>query len=52
MAFETVRPNPYFQPPDAKPGGPIDLSRVTEIALAPQSSGSGHFVFSRIAVVK
>ena len=52
IPFDSLRPNPYFQPPDAKPGEPLDVSRVTEIAFAPQSSDSGHFVISRIVVVK
>jgi len=40
------------QPPDAKMGRPLDVSRVTEIAFAPQSSESGHFAIGRIVVVK
>ena len=52
IPFETLRPNPYFQPPDAKTGTPLDVSRVTEIAFAPQSADSGRLVMSRIVVVK
>ena len=52
IPFESLRPNPYFQPPDAKTGTPLDVSRITEIAFAPQSPDSGRFVMSRIVVVK
>ena len=33
--------NPYFQPPDANRGAPLDVSDVGGIGLAPQDSASG-----------
>src|SRR5262245_35818874 len=36
IPFDEIRPNPYFQFPDAKTGAPIDVSAVKGIAFAPQ----------------
>jgi hypothetical protein len=36
ISFAEIRPNPYFQPPDAKTGAPLDVSQVTRIGFAPQ----------------
>ena len=52
IPFDEIRPNPFFQPPDAKTGAPLDLSEVKGIAFAPhdQTSGAlsiGKFVVSR-----
>ena len=52
VAFDDVRPNPYFQPPDAKAGAPLDVSDVKGIALAPQSGGSGQLALSAFVVTK
>jgi hypothetical protein len=41
MPFAGMRPNPYFQFPDARTGMPIDVSDVTSIAFAPQDQTSG-----------
>jgi Carbohydrate binding domain (family 11) len=41
IPFQEMRPNPYFQPPDAKTGAPIDVSAVEGIAFAPQDRTSG-----------
>jgi hypothetical protein len=51
VAFDEIRPNPYSQPPDAKPGSPLDVSEVNAIGFAPQDEVAGslaltHFVLS------
>jgi hypothetical protein len=52
IAFDTVRPNPYFQPPDAKTGLPIDVGEVKGIAFAPHDRAAGHLAIGKIAVVQ
>lgn len=52
IPFSAIRPNPYFQPPDAKRGAPLDVSDVGGFGLAPQDSVSGQIAVSRIIVVK
>jgi hypothetical protein len=51
IAFDRVRPNPYFQPPGANTGAPIDVSEVMRIGLAPQDQAAGRLAISRIVVV-
>src|SRR6478672_6411185 len=41
IAFEGIRPNPYFQPPGARLDSAIDVSDVRFIAFAPQDRTSG-----------
>jgi hypothetical protein len=50
IPFDEIRPNPYFQPPDAKTGGPIDLTEVKGIAFAPQDQTSGRLLLGRFVV--
>ena len=50
VSCEEIRPNPYFQPPDAKAGGPIDVSDVKGVAFAPQDPKSGHLSISKLVV--
>jgi len=45
-------PNPYFQPADARTGGPIDVSDVAGIAFAPHDQISGRLAITRFVVVK
>jgi hypothetical protein len=52
VAFDEVRPNPYFQPPGAKLGSAIDVSDVSFIAFAPQDQTSGRLAVGKITVVK
>ena len=33
IPFDEIRPNPFYQPPDAKTGGAIDVSDVQDIAF-------------------
>jgi hypothetical protein len=52
VPFIEMRPNPYFQPPDAKKGTSIDVSEVKFIAFAPQDRVAGRLAISRFVVVK
>lgn len=52
IAFDDLRPSPYFQPPDAKRGSPLDVSDVKFIAFAPQDKTSGRLAIGRLVVVK
>ncbi len=51
IAFDAIRPNPYFQRPDAKVGAALDVSDVTGIAFAPHDQASGRLSISRLVVV-
>ena len=50
IAFDQIRPNPYFQPPDAKTGNAIDVSDVPFIAFAPQSPDAGQLEVRKIVL--
>jgi Carbohydrate binding domain (family 11) len=50
IAFDTLRPNPFFQPPGADTSRPIDVSDNAAIGFAPQSPGAGRLAMSTIAV--
>jgi hypothetical protein len=51
IPFAEIRPNPYFQPPDARTGEPIDVSEVLRIGFAPQDPAAGRLVISGFVVV-
>ena len=52
ISFDEMRPNPYFQPPDAKTGLPIDVSDVRSIGFAPQDRTAGHLAISKFVVIE
>ena len=52
IPFDEIRPNPYFQPPDALTGHPVDVSEVRFIAFAPQDKTSGRLTVGRFVVTK
>jgi hypothetical protein len=52
IAFEEIRPNPYFQPPGARKGAPIDVSEVRRIGFSPQDRTAGRLAISRFVVVQ
>ena len=52
IPFDTIRPNPYFQPPDAKTGMPLDVSDVRAVAFAPQDQTSGRLAIGPLVVAK
>jgi len=45
-----LRPNPYFQPPDARKGAPLDVSEVTRIGIAPQDAGAGRLSIGQLVL--
>jgi len=51
MPFDQMRPNPYFQPPDARTGTPIDVAHVQGIAFAPHDQTSGRLTIGKFVVV-
>jgi hypothetical protein len=52
IQFDQIRPNPYFQPPGANTGAPIDVSEVRGIGFAPQDQSAGRLAISRFVVVE
>src|SRR5262245_49797318 len=50
IPFDQMRPNPFFQPPDAKTGAPIDVSDVRGSAFAPQDKSAGRLTIGRFVV--
>ena len=52
IPFADIRPNPYFQPPGAKTGAPLDVSDVKWIAFAPQDQASGRLAIGRFLVLR
>lgn len=48
IPFEQLRPNPFFQPPDAKKGAPLDVSEVKDIGFAPQDPGAARLAIGQI----
>jgi hypothetical protein len=51
IPFDEIRPNPYFQPPGAKTGAPIDVSEVMGIGFAPQDQTAGRLAIGRFIVL-
>ena len=52
IPFDEIRPNPFFQPPDAKTGAPLDVSEVKGIAFAPHDQTSGALAIGKFVVSK
>jgi hypothetical protein len=52
VSLATIRPNPYFQRPDAKLGAPPDLRDIAAVAFAPQVPGSGRFLVGDVVLWK
>lgn len=50
IPFDQMRPNPYFQPPDARTGRPIDVSEVKAIAFAPHDQTEGRLAIGSFVV--
>jgi carbohydrate binding protein with CBM11 domain len=50
IPFDALRPNPFFQPPDAKRGAPIDVSDVKAFAFAPQDDLPGRLMIGSFVV--
>ena len=52
IPFDEIRPNPFFQPPDAKTGSPLDVSEVKGIAFATHDQTSGALAIGKFVVSK
>ena len=52
IVFDAMRPNPYFQPPDAEQGAPLDVTDVKGVAFAPQDPQAGRLAITDIILVK
>jgi hypothetical protein len=50
LEFDDMRPNPYFQPSNARKGARLDVSDVGAIAFAPQDRAAGRLAISRFAL--
>jgi carbohydrate binding protein with CBM11 domain len=50
IGFAQLKPNPYFQPPGAQTGAPLDVSEVKAIGFAPQDPGAGRVAISRFVI--
>jgi hypothetical protein len=50
IPFDQIRPNPYFQPPDAKTGAPVDLSEVKAVAFAPHDETAGRLSVTKLVL--
>jgi hypothetical protein len=52
ISFDEIRPNPYFQLPEAKTDAPIDVSEVKRVGFAPHDPSSGRFAIGRFMVIE
>ncbi|HWA76911.1 MAG TPA: carbohydrate binding domain-containing protein, partial [Polyangiaceae bacterium] len=52
ITFADLRPNPYFQPPDAKTGAPLDLGEIKGLAFAPHHDAPGQFAVSKLVLTR
>jgi hypothetical protein len=52
VPLDTIQPNPYFQPPTAKLGAPLDLHDVRSLGFAPQVPDPGRFVVAAFEVIR
>ena len=52
IPLDRVRPNPYFQPPDARVGAPLDAREVKALAFAPRDDAPGRLAISAVTVLK
>ena len=50
IPFDEIRPNPFFQPPGAKAGAPLDVTDVRFLAFAPQDKAAGRLAVGRFVV--
>jgi len=50
IPFDQLRPNPYFQPPGANVGAPLDVGEVHRIGFAPQEQAAGRMAIGKFIV--
>jgi hypothetical protein len=46
LTLDAFRPNPRLQPPDAKPGLPVDLTEVKAFGFAPEGGAPGRLALT------
>ena len=52
IALDSIKPNQFFQPPDAKTNAPMDVSDVKFIAFAPQDKTAGRLSIFRFVLLQ
>jgi hypothetical protein len=52
VGFDALRPNPFFQPPEAEIGAPLDLSDVSAFAFAPHHRHPGRLAIGRFVLTE
>jgi len=50
--FDTIRPNPFFQPGGATRDKPIDVSEVNGLGFAPQDRAAGRVAIGKIVLAR
>lgn len=48
IPISSMKKNPYYQPPEAIQGKPLDLSNVQQIQFEPQTQGKGSFMIGPV----
>ena len=51
LPFARIKPNPYFQPPEANTRALLDLSDVKAIGFAPQTPEAGRLAITEFTVI-
>ena len=51
IPFQDIHPNPYFQPPGARVGAPLDVGLVGRIGFAPHDTASGQLAISQFVLL-
>jgi hypothetical protein len=52
VVFDSIRPNPYFQPPDAKQGAKLDVRDVGGVGVSPQDRSAGRLWIRKLLLVR
>jgi D-alanyl-D-alanine carboxypeptidase/D-alanyl-D-alanine-endopeptidase (penicillin-binding protein 4) len=52
IPFDEIRPNPFFQPPGADTGAPLDVTDVRFLAFAPQDKTAGRLAVGKFVVTR
>ena len=52
VVLDSIRPNPYFQPPGARKDGAMDVSNVSSLGVAPQDSTAGTIWIRKLLLLR
>ena len=52
VVFDSIRPNPYFQPPQARKGSKLDVREMSSLGLAPQDKAAGRLWIRKLLLVR